>query len=126
MTSAGRRQSRGSGKENVQYGTSPPSLVVPVQNSVMRAKGALTALLLLAAALTAVVPTVEEVATSAASATASAATASAATGCAGFQDDFAADYPGALNPALWDQAGRSRRRWARNWELPLWPRWGLL
>ena len=39
----------------------------------MRAKGALTALLLLAAALTAVVPAVEEVATSAASATASAA-----------------------------------------------------
>ena len=62
----------------------------------MRIKGALTALFLLAAALTAVVPAIEELAPS---------PASAATGCAGFQDDFAADYPGTLNLALWDQSG---------------------
>ncbi|HTT88822.1 MAG TPA: hypothetical protein VMF65_04650, partial [Acidimicrobiales bacterium] len=62
------------------------------------ATGVLTAFVLWAGALTMVVPaaTVQAAATPQAAAT---------TACSGFQDDFAADYPGSLNTTLWDQDG---------------------
>ncbi len=65
---------------------------------VKRAKGTLTALALLAGTLALVVPAVE------AAGTHLAVAATGTADCTGFQDDFATDYPGTLNPDLWARA----------------------
>ena len=65
-----------------------------------RAKGTLAALALLAGTLALVVPAVAAAGTPPAVAVHGHGRA-----CTGFQDDFATDYPGTLNPDLWAQAG---------------------
>ena len=95
MISAEPRTAFGSGKEDSTW-HEPALVCAGVLGPVRRAKGALTALALLAGA---------SAGRPGGGGSEHRRRPAAATGCTGFQDDFATDYPGTLNPDLWAQAG---------------------
>ena len=111
-------QPRSARARRVQRGTRLASFAVPVLGSMKRGKGILCALALLAGTMTMALPTVQ---------VAASPQTTAATSCPGFQDDFAADYPGSLNQGLWEQTGAVAGAMGQQLGTPLVaPRWDNL
>ena len=117
VTSA-ERKPRSARARRVQRGTCLASFAVPVLGYMKRGKGILSALALLAGTMTMALPTAQAGATP---------PTTAETSCTGFQDDFAADYPGSLNPGLWEQAGAVASAMGQQLGTPLVaPKWDNL